>query len=454
MARWHSCNIFQPDKHGRHLWQFHLGGERLKLAHQEIKGPADPLNAKLITKDWQTLYQKKLNVACLPPDKLFLRAVQIPAADFNEARSMVELQLEKLSPIPVQQIVWSFELLPSHDGPLRTAIVIVAPRDYVEAFLGKIEEQGYLADRLEIPFLDQLTATKITGSGAWIYPGFGADQRVCLVAWWYDGVLQNLSLINVPPDPEAGRYLREQLAQMAWAGELEGWLTSPPRWHLVATPEQTVTWEPWLREDGTAVDVIAPVPPAELAVLTAHRATRSEPRENLLPPEYLLRYRQRFIDRIWMRALGAVVMVLVFGTLIYMGALQYLRYQVSGVETTYAAQSAGYTNAMKLKAEVEVMQDQLDLQYAALECWKAVATLLPSELTLQGVNFHGGKALTVFGTGPADASSKALDYNEALRQFVFKDEPLFTKVETPHLSTTPGGMRWNLNAELKRKDTE
>ena len=99
---------------------------------------------------------------------------------------MLDLQLEKLSPIPAQQAVWTFELLPATGGPLRTAMVVIAERTYVEQFLGKLEEQGYLADRLEVPFLDQLLATKVTGNGVWVYPGLGPDAA--RPAWWPGGM--------------------------------------------------------------------------------------------------------------------------------------------------------------------------------------------------------------------------------------------------------------------------
>ena len=78
------------------------------------------------------------------------------------------------------------------------------------------------------PILDQLQATPITEDGAWIYPAASGGENTALVAWWYGGVLQNLDLVTLPPT-ERPASLKEQLMQMAWAGEMEGWLSSPPR---------------------------------------------------------------------------------------------------------------------------------------------------------------------------------------------------------------------------------
>ena len=61
--------------------------------------------------------------------------------------------------------------------------------------------------------------------------------------------------------------------QMSWAGELEGWLTSPPQWRVVGEPNNE--WQPALREaTEQPVEVVAPMPQQELAALTARRAAQ------------------------------------------------------------------------------------------------------------------------------------------------------------------------------------
>ena len=160
---------------------------------------------------------------------------------------MVELQLEKLSPLPVTQIVWSIQVLPQQVDNLQSVIVVIVARDLVEEFLGKLEGQGYLADQLELPMLDQLLATPVNGDGAWIYAGQSGGKFTALVAWWYGGALRNLGLLHVPAAENRDAMLKEQLTQMAWAGEVEGWLTSAPRWHLVADEATAADWQPMFR---------------------------------------------------------------------------------------------------------------------------------------------------------------------------------------------------------------
>src|SRR4051794_21427354 len=201
--RWHFCNVLDASADARRVWQFDARSEAFNLSRELTARNGDPLPANVVAKSWGTLFKRKLNVAWLPSENVFLRVAQFPASTPDETRSMVELQLEKLSPIPVTQALWTMHVLPSQGAnaeegaKLQTIVVIIVARDVVEAFLGKLEGQGYMADRLELPMLDQLQATPITGDGAWVYPETGSATGRALVAWWYGGVLQNLALLTL-----------------------------------------------------------------------------------------------------------------------------------------------------------------------------------------------------------------------------------------------------------------
>lgn len=454
MARWHSANVLQAAGATRRLWQFTLRGDNPNLSREEAKLPTEPLPTKLISKDWQTLYQPKLNIAWLPADKVFLRVVQLPPADtFEETASMIELQLEKVSPLPVAQVVWTFELLPKKTGQLQTAIVVIAGRHLVEEFLGKLETTGYLADRLEVPFIDQLLATQANADGVWIYPGHAGDENTCLVAWWYGGVLQTVSLLHLPAE-DRGAFLRDQIAQMAWAGELEGWITSPPRRFLVATPEIAAIWQPMLQEGEQPIEIVAPLPDTEIARLTARRAARENAAASLVPPEFTARYRQQFVDRIWMRSLFAVAIVYLFGVLIYLAVVQIVDINVGKIEQQARNLSPSYTNAIRLKDQVRVMQDQLNLQFAALECYKAVAQHLPESVQLDTFNFSEGKSLRLSGTAPAGSQNKLTEFSDELRRVTSNNQPLFSRVNVPSVRLRGNDVLWNMEAELARGGSE
>jgi hypothetical protein len=457
--RWQFCNVVRVGADSRQLWSFAASRNGFNLSQEQTVPATDPLPQKLVAKDWKVMFQPKLNVAMLPVDQVFLRVIHLPASSFDEMASMVELQLEKLSPLPVTQIVWSIHVMPQVVDNLQAVIVIIVARNLVDDLLGQLEGQGYLTDRIEVPMIDQLQATPITEDGAWIYPtSSDAGNFVGLVGWWQSGVLHNLGLLHVPVGENSAMLLKEQLLQMAWAGELEGWLTSSPRWHLVADETTAAKWQAmfqsWL---GHSAEVVSPIQPADLAALTANRAAKGNEKAAIVPPEYTSRYHQQYVDRLWMRILGAIVAVYVFGVLIYIAASQVQDFRAQGVEQTMRGQSGNYTNTLQLKARLQILQDRQALKYASLDCWKAVAEHLPENLTLTTMEFRNGRTLSLNGTAPAGQDGAVTDFSEALKKATITDQqgneqPLFQKVDLPIIrgGAPGGGASWSFSAELAR----
>lgn len=455
-----TSNVFEAEPEIRRLWHFQLSNGEPHLAGEFDKDPPEPLPAAWITKDWHSLWRHKLNIAWLPTDQICLRVAQLPASEPSELTSMVELQLEKLSPLPPSQIIWSVEVIPGVNDGLQTVVVLMVPRTIVEDFLGHVETQGFLPDRLEFPMLHQMMANPPPQEGLWVHPSRVAGQDLCLAGWWSGGILRNLNLTRLSKSPNWADVYKEQLTQIAWAGENEGWLTLPIRCQLVAGTDLGSIWEPLLAEwSGQPVEIVAPLEPKELAALNVRHVAQQKTKANLLPPEYATRYHQLLIDRLWMRGLFALGVVYLAGVLVYFAALQVLNFQTHRVEAQVAGLSQDYTNAMQLKARVLMLQDQANLKYAALDCWKAAAELLPEGLTLTDLSLQQGKTLTLRGTAPPDQVQQILNYNQALSR-VRVGGPngplLFRDVEPYKSSTSPNGslITWSFPCHLYRDDLE
>jgi hypothetical protein len=267
-------------------------------------------------------------------------------------------------------------------------------------------------------------------------------------------VLQNLSLIHLPPDETRAAVLQEQLAQTVWAGEMEGWLTSEPKFRLVADEVTASAWIP-LFDLTQQVEVVPPLPSQELAALTARRVATNGASTNLLPPDFAARYKQKFVDRIWMRALGALVVLYMACALVYIGFVKFAAYQHGRIQDQIASIGPTYTNTVRLREELKVLQDTIELQYAALECYKSVAETLPTELTLNNMNFERGRKVTFFGTAGAEDRTKVLDFNAKLLDYSVNGQRLFAKVNSPIMGQTQPGqpVSWNFSCDLKRTDS-
>ena len=451
--RWQSANVLEINNVFRKLWGFNASRRGFTLSQEHSLAESDPLPVKLVARDWRSLFQPRLNVAWLAADQVFLRVAQLPLGDFDETLQMVELQLEKLSPLPVTQICWSIHILPGHVDNLQTLIITIVGRDIVQKYLGELEAQGYLADRLELPMVDQLQATPITGDGAWVYPGPDATKFSALVAWWYGGVLRNLALLHVSATDNRNELFKEQITQMAWAGELEGWLIASPRWHLVANEATAANWLPLFQAaTGSAPEIIDPLVDSDLAALTANRAARANPKSNILPPEFAARYHSQFVDRLWMRGVGAVIVGYLAAVMIYMAVASVQNYRADGVEMQMRNLSGAYTNTLQLKAKVQILQDRKDLKNAALVTWKITAELLPEGLTIQSLELKNGKSFNVFGTAPRDGQTAVDDFNDAMRKIPYEGHPFFSKMDIALTHTGGGGINWSFGGDVARAE--
>jgi hypothetical protein len=412
------------------------------------------LPSKTVAKGWQTLIQNRLNIAWLPSGHVYLRVIHLPAASPDELPGMLELQLEKVSPLPVNQVVWSYEVLPSSDPQTQSIVLLIAQRSKVEAFLGELESQGYLADRLELPALHLLSAVPPMSNGVWLYLYPDHQETTALVAWYSNGQIQQVNLLQLPSDrPDAARILVQRLSWMAWGGQWEGWIAQKPEWHLIAPGEELADWENQLKDYFTSFPATHPAPGSnDLAQVAARRGTRHESRANLLDSDHAARYRQLFFDRIWMQSIAALLVAYILYVAGYAGAVKYYGHRNGRIAREVRALAPAYTNAIVLKDRLRIFQEQVALKYAALDCWRIASELLPAEVTLENLNFKGGEHLHLAGTVPASSQNKVTEFNAQLRKVKVDKAELFDAggVEAPRFSPRgPDVQRWEFNAKLK-----
>lgn len=453
MGRANSCNVLSADTTRRELWRFTRNGNRFAPAGQKPLGLGEKLPDNWVGKGWGNVFSPRLNVAWLPADKVFLRILQLPPCEDSEIQSMVEFQIEKISPLPVTQIVWTVEKVPTAQtapGTPRTVLVLIAGRNEVEAYLGNLETSGYLADRLELPAIHEIIRQPVAENSAWVYPRQEGDEASCIIAWWFDGVLQQITLFRLSAETAWARELGEQITNVTWSGEVEGWFTSAPKWHLVASQPLADKWHPLLQTvTESTVEVVTPKSAQELASMSATHATRNGLSPGLLPEEYVVKYKQQASERLLLRSIGFIGLAYFVCAFIYIGILQYRIYLRNGLEKDTQDLKVEYDKALQLGEKIEVVETQISLRFAALEAWKSVALNLPEGLTLTDLNFDRGSRLNVIGSSDGDPSPRLTDYTEKLGALKIGDKPLFKEVSPANSNKGGNGQwRWSFSCEL------
>jgi len=219
----------------------------------------------------------------------------------------------------------------------------------------------------------------------------------------------------------------------------------------------TAEWEPALRAGlEEPIETLTPRPARELAALTARRSSQTEARANLMPPEFAIRYQQQFVDRLWMRGLLALGGLYLLGVAIYMATLGYATYRTDAVEAQVAAIGPTYTNAIQLRDRFNVLKERQDLKYAGLDCWSTTARLLRENMTLDTMNFSGGKRLVLAGTAPGDQADKLYEFENDMRKATSHGQPLFdpNKGEGIQFRVQGATASWTLTLELKRSEVQ
>ncbi|MCE2826291.1 MAG: hypothetical protein LW626_04275 [Verrucomicrobium sp.] len=409
----HACNVLSVDGGVRRLHHFSVGKTGVAAPGGYLETPpGKPLPTNLVARDWRLLVRSRLDIAWMPVDAVFLRVVQLPACAPEELAGMIEFQLEKLSPMPPAQVVWTVESVPHRDASQQTALVTIVARSAVEAFVDSLEQGGYQADRIELPGLRRLLA-HLPGSGEAlrvVLEGSG-DRQMAILGWWSGGVLREVSRIRLPAEG-APAHLTAHLHGTAWAGEMDGWLSGLPpvtvvvpgsvpaspspsapspsapapalptrKTGEVAVPELATTeLLEALRAWSTGpVEVETSESEPELARRTAEQALRPAA-ASLIPDEVRLRQRRLYVDSLWVKGLTALAMTYLAGVFVYLAVLTFQRSSVDTLRDETRAMALQYTNTLQLKARVKVLQEQFALRFAALDCWNAVVEKLPEAL--------------------------------------------------------------------------
>ena len=451
-SRFKSCQILRRQADSRQLWMFAVGKDKLTLASETTAAHEAPLPPGTRQRDWQELLQPRLNIACLPSGLVFVRVIQLPAGSPDEIPSMVEFELEKVSPRPTAQIVWTFEVLEQLPEGLSTVLVVVAARNAVEEFLGSLESGGFIAHCLDVPLVRELRSLQPTEDGIWILVEDGQSDRTVLAAWRIGGVWREVTLVRLAEGNAGAEQLIQQLACGAWGGELAGWLQSVPPVHLRGSPEAAhLLTEPLASWQGQDIQVEPRMAPQVLAHAGASHHLGSTA-SSLVPPEVISRHRNQLIDRLWIKGLGNVGITYLFLVFCYIAVLKYQENQLQDTKSEAVSLGKTYTNTLQLKERIAVIQGQIDLRFAALNAWRAAVEHLPESMTLSRLNFDKGRTLKLLGTVPAENIPDVTRFNSELKKVMVDGQPLFASVTPANIRSQAGPSAWDFEAVLRRSE--
>jgi hypothetical protein len=447
------CNIVYRDNDSILLKSYSTRGKSASRIREIIAAENEAFPKIRYDKTWRDSFSPKLNVALIPSSEVFFRILSLPTTDVSEIPDMIELQLERISPLPVNQIFWTYELLPGlNSGSTATTntLVCIVEQKAVYNLASDLESRHFYPDRIAPDNLIHFTGPPRRRELLRIITSNVTSRFECLIQWWVEGELHNISQIQEESMEKMIAQVEQEIRQTYWAGQMEGWVDELPPLQIECPTEQHAHWNA-LKEalDVSSMSLQETDSTEELDSRLAGLYARGDVRCDFQPGDLKKAYQSRQFDSQWMSALGALAVLYLIGLAGYFLLLNRAQAEFRGVRSNISAISGVYTNALKLDEQIRITQNQLDLRYAALDSWKAVVEVLPEELNFRQFKFSKGESLLISGQGPYGKNSLVNTYVDALGKLRDGDDtPLFTDVQAKPIQNARGAMNWSIEAML------
>ena len=365
--------------------------------------------------------------------ELFCKRISLPTMDPAEVAQMAPLQIEKHSPLPLAEVVWSYEILAAEEGHSDVLIVFGKKENLVRCVSGFGDE--FLPDLIDVDLM--LLWRGLQAQGVF------KDKKFCGLLWidvpskmakcvLFEGgkplVIEHLALEGMDATGLARAWsvlLLSAEAALGVAGIEELFLLSPADMRDAVSAELTSE----LRTTVTPIEASGALSPS---MGLARRALRNgHTQVNLLPTDYVQRQQKKQF-RQQARLVGAIVLAAyVVAILGFLGISQWRQFSMNRIDARLQELDADYAKARLLQAEVSFLIQKLDDRRSALETLRVVSESLPDQASLQLFNYRQTQGVELRGTAQSDS-----DVNDLLRKL--KESNLFDQVRSGAIKNIPG----------------
>jgi Tfp pilus assembly PilM family ATPase len=410
----------------------------LESAVQSLRQQIDPREHRIVTA-----------VSC---EDVFCQSLRLPTTQADELKQMLDLQIDTLTPLPLEDVVYSFEPLEKTDTDTKV-LVAVARKAAVNERVGALEAAGLEA---EVVAVDTLAAFH----GLVRRDVLPRDEKLNVfvlftvsaanvVVYSHGSPVTVRSIVageGILSSAENKAALREELTRTLVAAEAEmpkcetGRMTFAT-WSERLRAEVEELARTWSDRAEFLSNGSAPSPALSLCVETA---TEEAVRLNLLPDEWRQRRRTARFRKTLIRAAIAVGAVYLLAVAVFLTMMGIRRAQLSRVESEIKKHGGEFTDARQLHRLLFEMQKQIDPKYSALEVLRQVSALMPADNSLKLASFDFKKDATVKLRGQTASAGTATEFISRLEKC-----ELFSKVNTGSMRTDGGLTKFDVVCSLK-----
>jgi len=376
-------------------------------------------------------------------DRVLMRVVDLPTNDAAEMSGMVDLQVDKFSPFPVEHMAVSFEQLAQVGGSTRTLIAAVQ-RELVggvgDAFRAvralprwiDVDLMGWwwlLKDRGEVP--EQGLAVFL------LLESDGANLIIC--EHGVPVVIRSLGAAAGVSEEEYHAELAEEIGYSLTTLEAEVGIAAGLQvavWHNGETPPPKLID---MANGGGGITALAArirdVCGAEVALrnlgelppLSEGLARRAAARRGLVldlaPAHWRVEAQGRITRKTLIFATLVFLVLWAGGLAAFFGGLGVERNKLAGLRAAVTSMEAPAEEMRALRDKIRSFEEYADRSHSALEALREMVVLLPQAVELTSFTYRKGASVNVRGI--ADQPDPIYDFFQSLER-----SPFFTKIET------------------------
>jgi len=401
-------------------------------AAQSIRQQFDPREHRIVT-----------SVNC---GDVLCQILRLPATEPNELKQMLDLQIDSITPLPLEEVVYSFEPLDIIEGQTRV-LVAIARKATVNERVEALESAGL---QPEIVSVDALAMFHALTKRRLLVDDDKLNLLVILSDASVDMIVYSqgapLAVRAIVLGTEGEPALREELQRTlvaAGAGHPDrvmGGVTFLAQSEAMRAFAENVARE--LHAPSTFLTNGA-VPSAGLSLCLLCAEGKSAPL-NLLPDEWRQKRRTAALRQRIIRGAIAAGVVYALALAVFLTFLGFRKAHLHRVENEISHLQGEYRDTRELQSTLVALRKQLDTSSSALEVMREVATRLPDNVKLNYFQFK--KDQTVALKAQAPSAALALDFQSRLEK-----SPLFSKVVSPTMRTEPatGLTKFDVTCTLK-----
>ncbi len=358
-------------------------------------------------------------ILALPPTQLLLRVLEFPAVDDAELADMVELQVDKYSPFPVDQMVVAHEVL-SRDEQTCVVLVAAAKETAIDEAADVLKEQGLRIARVDVALLGRWNSIVDAGQLA----SRGRETLVIVsdgtveVLTHESGIPIALSCLGRTPDltdEATADDIAQEVAHLLMGVELE-------RGRHEAGQAITLWSDVPLISFAAALQQASKVSVGERSLSTlpamvhsvASRELSGKALLDLTPAPWRLAATSKRTRR--QMAIAALSVLGIWAVLVGggLGWLAFEEARLVQLEEEEVRWMEPANEVRRLRLQVDMIERYTDRRYSALECLREISALQPQGVDLTTFTYRKGEGMDI--DGEADSGPLVNRFNEALNQ--------------------------------------